>query len=71
MCRQYYPLLPHRIPSKLTYAVHGDVDSSDQYCNPDLDSQCLHLVGEKNSDSVDDDLEQELNLERPCRYWSC
>lgn len=48
-------------------AVHRYVDRGDEERDIELQAPCGPLVREEDGTSVDDDLQQELNLESPCR----
>lgn len=50
-------------------AVHRDIDSSDQNSNADFQTRSFGLIDEEYRNAIDDDLQEKLHLERPCRYW--
>jgi hypothetical protein len=50
-------------------AVDGDVDGGYQNSDEDFESVGFVFVGEEDAASVDDDLQEELDLESPCCNW--
>lgn len=49
--------------------VDGDINSEDKGCGPPLDPKELSLVGDKDGESIDDDLKEALNLEHPAGHY--
>lgn len=54
-------------PGGNPYVVYRYVDSRDENGDANLEAVCFPLICEEDGASVDDDLQEELDLQGPCR----